>query len=146
MTVKRLMSKKKKNRAYISPDTWVATALRRLRLEDAGAVVVSSDGLHIDGILSERDIVRNLSKHGSQVLKFTVSELMSEDVVTCHMSDTALSVMKKMDKFRIRHIPVVNAKNHLEGIISIHDVVRDRLEDVETESNQMREYISGKAA
>ena len=146
MTVKRLMSKKKNRRPYISPDTWVATALRRLRLEDAGAVVVSSDGLHIEGILSERDIVRGISKYGSQVLKFTVSELMSEDVVTCRMSDTALSVMKKMDEFCIRHIPVVNAKDHLEGIISIHDVVRDRLEDVEAESNQMREYISGKAA
>ena len=144
MTVKRLLAMRSRHQNYISPDAWIAKAIRRLNSDDVGALVVSEDGEEIEGIISERDIIRGLNKYGSRVLKFTVLRLMSEEVVTCQMSDTALSIMQKMDKHKIRHIPIVDEKDRFEGIISIRDVLRDRLEDMENESIEMRNYITGK--
>lgn len=146
MTVKRLMSKKKTRRNYVTPDYWISTTLRLLQSDDVGALIVSSDGLNIIGIISERDIVRELALLGPRILKFKVSDLMTEEVVTCKTTDSALSVMQKMDAHRIRHIPVMNSNNHFEGIISIHDVLEDRIADMENETNEMRDYITGKAA
>ena len=130
MTVKRLLAKRLRHQNYISPDAWIATAIRRLNSDDVGALVVSEDGEDIEGIISERDIVRGLNKYGSRVLKFTVLRLMTEEVITCNISDTAISVMQKMDKHKIRHIPIVDDRDRFEGIVSIRDVLRDKLENM----------------
>lgn len=146
MTVKRLMAKNKIHQGFISPDAWVAAAAVRLQKAEASALIASYDGRFIEGIISEHDIVGGLSRHGSGVLKMRVSDFMTEDVITCQETDSILSVMQKMVAGKVRHIPVLNSKGKFDGLIAIQDIISDRLEELEDESIQMRDYISGKAA
>ena len=134
MTAKRLLSKRLRHQNYISPDAWVVTAIKRMNNDNVGALVVSSDGEEIEGIISERDIIRGLNKFGSRVLKFTVQRLMTNDVITSHMSESVHGIVKKMINHKVSHIPVVNDKNYFEGIINIRDVLLDNLEGVEVDT------------
>jgi CBS domain-containing protein len=126
----------------IRPDQTIADLVRGLREERIGAMVVSEDGRAVLGIISERDVVRGLAERGARILDVRVSELMTRDVVSCAPRDTVKQVMAEMTRRRIRHLPVV-ADGALRGIVSIGDIVKNRLEEMETETNVLREvYIA----
>ena len=126
----------------IRPDQTVADFVRGLREERIGAMVVSEDGRSVLGIISERDVVRGLAERGPRILDAQVSELMTRDVVSCAPRDSVKQVMAEMTRRRIRHLPVI-AEGVLCGIVSIGDVVKNRLEEMETETNVLREvYIA----
>jgi CBS domain-containing protein len=120
----------------------LADAAMTLRDNGIGALVVSNDGQHIDGIVSERDVVRALANHGASALGRPVSSVMSTDVVTCRRGDAVESLMLSMTERRIRHLPVVDDDGVLGGVISIGDVVKARLRQLETENQQLYEYIT----
>jgi CBS domain-containing protein len=120
----------------------LADAVLTLRDNRIGAIVVSNDGQHIDGIVSERDVVRALANHGASALGRTVSSVMSTDVVTCRAEDAVESLMLSMTERRIRHLPVVDDDGVLGGVISIGDVVKARLGQLETENQQLYDYIT----
>ena len=111
----------------MTPDASLAHAAAELRDRGVGALVVSSDGRTLEGILSERDVVRALAAHGASALGRTVSSTMSANVVTCAAQDSVESLMAAMTERRIRHLPVVDADGALAGIVSIGDVVKLRL-------------------
>lgn len=109
-----------------------------------GALVVSGDGRAIDGIISERDIVRAASQNGAAALDANVGSVMSTEVVTCSPGDGVDRLMSLMTERRIRHLPVVDDQGHLNGLISIGDVVKARLTQLEHENRALADYISGR--
>lgn len=141
MTVEKILNQKGTHASVVAPDTKVADVIATLESEDVGALVVSANGLTIDGIISERDIVRGLLQHGPSVLDHMVRELMTKDVITCTADDPVAGVMAIMDQHNIRHVPVTD-ENVLAGIVSIRDINKLRLDEVQAEANAMREYIS----
>jgi CBS domain-containing protein len=108
-----------------------------------GALVVSGDGRAIEGIISERDIVRAASQTGAAALDASVGSVMSTDVVTCSPGDGVDRLMSLMTDRRIRHLPVVDDEGHLTGLVSIGDVVKARLTELEHENRALADYISG---
>ncbi len=144
MTVKRLIEKSAGCPAYVTPDALVKEVLEYLDREDVGALVVSPDGKSISGIISERDIVRGLRRYRKTILSHPVTDLMTHDVVTCELDDSVVNVMALMDRNGIRHVPVID-HGKLIGIISIRDIVKDRLSEVQHEADAMRSYIAGAA-
>ena len=128
--------------ATISPRETVADAARMLSERRIGALVVSSDGSTIDGIISERDIVGRLGAEGADVLAQPVSNVMTTDVRTCTGDDTAISLLGRMTRGRFRHLPVVDADGRMTGILSIGDIVKARLEEMERENRAMAEMLS----
>ncbi len=142
MKVETILKSKGNIVATIRPEATISTVLHRLKLEGIGALVVSDDGVSIGGIISERDIVRGLTDHGPDLLEFRVSEVMTHSVKTCKPEDTIKEVMKEMTRSRIRHLPVV-IDGRMCGIISIGDVVKNRMEEVEMEATVLRDYIVG---
>lgn len=125
------------------PQTPISTIVRMLKLEGIGAIVVSEDGEHIQGILSERDIVRALVDHGGRVLEMRAADLMTHGVRTCTPEDNIKDVMAAMTGGRIRHLPVVRG-GKICGVISIGDVVKNRLEELEMETSVLRDYAIGR--
>jgi len=119
----------------------VLDASRVLASEKVGALVVSADGRHIDGILSERDIARALAEHGAGTIDLTVDALMTRDVSTCGRHDTVDELMGQMTEHRIRHVPVVE-HGELVGIVSIGDIVKHRLDELQTETQTLHDYIA----
>jgi CBS domain-containing protein len=142
MNVETILRAKGRSVATIAPDTAVEAALRELAAKSIGALVVSADGSGVAGILSERDIVRALAKHGASLLTMRVSELMTRRVVTCTPDDTVDELMSRMTERRIRHLPVMQ-DGRLCGMISIGDVVKNRIEEVEFEATSLRSFIVG---
>ena len=138
MEVRELLSDKGDKVVTTRPDTPISQAILLMKAERIGAVVVSSDGDHIDGILSERDIVGGLGEHGCDVLELTASDLMTRGVKTCSKGDHIKDVMSRMTRTRIRHLPVVE-RGKLCGLVSIGDVVKNRLEEMTMESNVLRD-------
>ncbi len=139
MSIQSILDHKGNKVITIPPDTRVGTAAHRLRLERIGAIVVTGEGLRIEGILSERDIVQGLTEHGAAVIDLPVSALMSRNVLTCKPDASIRDVMRLMTLHRIRHVPVAD-NGVLRGIVSIGDVVKSRLEDMELEANVLRDY------
>ncbi|MFQ5773126.1 MAG: CBS domain-containing protein [Kiloniellaceae bacterium] len=125
------------------PDATIDTAIHMLKLEGIGALVVSDDGVRVQGIISERDVVRGLVAHGADLLQMRVAELMTTAVKTCTTEENIKDVMAEMTRSRVRHLPVVEG-GKLCGMISIGDVVKNRLEELETETNVLRDYIVGR--
>ncbi len=142
MKVKAMLSTKESKVVTARPDTTVATAITLLKQERIGALVVSDDGDHVQGILSERDVVRALVDHGGDLLNKPVSDLMTRAVKTCTLDANIQDVMSEMTHSRIRHLPVLD-DGKLCGMISIGDVVKNRLDELEAETTVLREYISG---
>src|SRR4029079_3309391 len=111
----------------------------QLRAEQIGALVVSIDGKSIDGIVSERDLAYGLVTYGDRLPTIRVSQLMTETVVVCSPEDSVTDVMKLMTRRRIRHVPVKDG-DRLVGIVSIGDVLKHRLGELQTEADVLRDY------
>lgn len=111
----------------------------RLSTQQIGALIVSDDGRSIDGIISERDLAYGLAIYGSKLPTTTVSDLMTKAVVVCSPEDNITDVMKLMTQRRIRHLPVQD-DSQLVGIISIGDVLKYRIGEVQLEANVLRDY------
>ena len=126
----------------ISPDASVASASAILAEKRFGALVVSVDGTEIAGILSERDIVRALAREAGGCLTMPVSKLMTEAVETCAPGETANSVLARMTAGRFRHMPVTE-DNKMIGLLSIGDVVKARMAEIEQENAAMADMLSG---
>lgn len=143
MNVQSILSVKGTEVATITPETSLADAVATLRDRGFGALVVSIDGATIDGIVSERDIVRAMATHGAATLEHDVASCMSGNVLTCTVSDTIDQLMSMMTERRIRHLPVRDDAGHIGGMISIGDVVKFRLGELERENSQLYDYIQG---
>jgi CBS domain-containing protein len=141
MLVKQIFKQKDNRIITVQPGDTVAAAAEVLKRENIGALMVSGPGGQLVGIISERDIVRAMPKHGPNLFAMTVEQLMTREVITCSSEDRVHDLMKKMTSGRFRHLPVVDAGN-LTGIISIGDVVKSRLEELEAEASQLRDYIA----
>ncbi|MCC6435199.1 MAG: GNAT family N-acetyltransferase [Acidimicrobiales bacterium] len=124
----------------IGPDATVEQLVALFDHHRIGAVPVSRDGVRIEGIVSERDVLSQLARGGASVLGRQVGEIMTTDVVTCTASDGVELVMSLMTRLRIRHIPVV-AAGQLAAMVSIGDIVRYRLHQLEEENQHIRDYI-----
>ncbi len=144
MNVRDMLGQKGDAVATVRPDATVNSALHKLKLEGIGALVVSEDDQTVAGIISERDIVRGLTDQGAALLSMNVSELMTPSVKTCKPDDKIQDIMLEMTRSRFRHMPVV-LDGKLCGIISIGDVVKSRLEELETETHVLRDYIVGRS-
>jgi CBS domain-containing protein len=123
----------------ISPEATVRELIALLAQHNVGALVVSEDGERVAGIVSERDVVRRLHEDES-VLDSPVSRIMTADVHTCTAEDPLTELMQTMTDHRIRHVPVV-AEGRLTGIISIGDVVKNRIDELEFERDQLDHYV-----
>ena len=106
-----------------------------------GAVVVTDQADAVEGIISERDVVRGLAQHGSSILDKKVEELMTKNVITHGLDDHIDDLMQEMSKSRIRHLPILD-DGKLVGVISIGDVVKNRVKELEAEGNMLRNYIA----
>jgi CBS domain-containing protein len=129
--------------ATVSPEATVAQVVDDLGTYGIGALVVSSDGRTITGIVSERDVVRALRSRGTDVLAVPVTEIMTTTVHTCEPDHEVDALMGVMTEHRIRHVPVVVAGD-LVGVVSIGDVVKHRIGELESENQAMADYISGR--
>jgi len=124
----------------IEPTADLAAAAKLLSAHRIGAVLIRGAGGLVAGILSERDIVRALSEHGAGALTLPVGQVMTRNVATCEEDDTIASIMERMTAGKFRHMPVVT-KGKLVGLVSIGDVVKQRVDEVEHESEALRDYI-----
>ena len=142
MNVKAILAAKKLGGDIISiePTADLATAAKLLSKHRIGSVVILGAGERLVGILSERDIVRAVSEQGAGALALPVGQVMTRDVATCGEDDTVASIMERMTAGKFRHMPVV-ANGRLVGLISIGDVVKQRVDEIEGESEAMRDYI-----
>jgi CBS domain-containing protein len=138
MRVSEILRRKGSEVETIRPDAKVLLAVHRLRMQNVGALVVTRDGERVEGVLSERDIVRCLARHGAGVLDMSVVAVMSRPVPVCAPDDLLTTVMAQMTRTRNRHIPVVE-NGRLCGIVSLGDVVKHRLEEMELETNVLRD-------
>ena len=142
MNVETILRNKGSWVATIRPDATIAEAVEMLNRERIGALVVSEDSDSIDGVLSERDIVIALNEYGAALLSLPVDEIMTHSVVTCDPADTVQDLMAEMTSRRFRHVPVLR-DGRLCGIVSIGDLVKNRLDEVEFEANSLRSFIAG---
>jgi len=129
---------------WIAPGAGIAEAVKLLEQKRIGALVVSADGVTPEGMLSERDIVQGLAREGTRLLERRVEELMTRAVVTCGLADQVGELTALMTERRIRHIPVIH-EGRLAGLVSIGDVVKNRLEEIEWEASSLKTYIAGAA-
>jgi len=125
----------------VPPDITVRDLLDVLAEFGIGAVVVSADGANVDGIVSERDIVRGLARRGAAVLSEDVSTIMTSEVVVTHMDEHVDALFGIMTQQRIRHLPVI-VDERLSGLVSIGDLVKARVKELETERDTLAEYIN----
>ena len=143
MKVNAMLNAKGRNVITMTPETRVGTIVHRLQQERVGAILLCVDGKTINGIISERDIVYGLVKYGVELMDRPASELMTKDVVTCAPDDKITEVMATMTQRRVRHIPVTE-NGELCGIVSIGDVVKNRLDEMEMETRVLRDYVTAR--
>ena len=141
MLVSDLIKEKGAGVITTGPATTVAEVADIIARERIGAVVVTEQDDQVVGIISERDIVNGLSKHGPNLLKLAVPVVMTRDVFTCPTTENVNQLRREMTNRRARHIPIVD-EGKLVGIISIGDIVKNRLDELEDEAQQMRDYIA----
>jgi CBS domain-containing protein len=141
MDVATLLMQKGRDVAIVRSSDRIASVVAELHRKKIGAVVVSDDGRTVEGILSERDIVRGLAERGTAILDRTAADVMTRPVYTCGPSDRIERLMGQMTDHRVRHLPVVE-DGALCGIVSIGDVVKNRLEEIESEAAALRDYVA----
>ena len=139
MTVRAILDTKGHQIVSVPPDAAMSEAIKLLSERRIGAVLVMSQG-RIDGILSERDIVRVLGERGASVLDEPVSAVMTRKVVNCRPNDTVSAIMEMMTLGKFRHLPVLD-DDRVVGLISIGDVVKWRVQEYENEQEALRTYI-----
>jgi CBS domain-containing protein len=144
MDVNTILRNKGRSVAMIHSAATIERAVALLRARGIGALVVSDDGEGVDGIISERDIVDALAQYGSDLLQLRVDEIMSRPAITCSPDDSVAELMAEMTERRIRHFPVMR-NNRLCGIVSIGDLVKSRLDEIEYEAHSLRSFIAGAA-
>lgn len=142
MQVRHILQEKGRGIIAISPAATVAEAARLLAEKRIGAVIVQPTGGGLAGILSERDLVRAIAAEGASALGRDVASYMTKSVATCVEADTVEDLMEMMTRGRFRHVPVLDEKQSLCGLISIGDVVKTRIAETVNEANSLREYIS----
>jgi CBS domain-containing protein len=140
MTVKEILSHKGSDVVTTEPHASIAEAVKLLAARRIGAVVVTGADRRIVGILSERDIVRALAENGPGALNTPVAEVMTRKVDTCSVNQTVSELMEQMTAGKFRHVPVID-QGRLVGIISIGDVVKSRVQQMEQESAALKDYI-----
>ena len=145
MIVKQILAMKAGPDSIVSvrPDATVAEAAQLLSDKRIGAVVVSTDGATPQGILSERDIVRELAKSGAGIMDRRVREVMTSKVQTCQCGDEALGLLQRMTDGRFRHVPVVGDDGRMLGVVSIGDAVFARLKELDAEKDALTGMIMG---
>jgi CBS domain-containing protein len=143
MKVSQLLEIKGHDVSTISQERSIADAVALLKERRIGALVVTNAKAPLVGMFSERDVVRALALSGEKALTQKVAEFMSRDVVTCTTSTELNELMKTMTERRFRHIPVVEDE-HLIGLVSIGDVVKARLDELEQDKRYLLDYVSGR--
>ena len=140
MTIRTIHAAKSSDVAVIEPAATLQAAAQQMSERHVGALVVLGTERRVIGILSERDIVRTVAKHGADALTLPVSQAMTREVMTCTEEETIGGVMSRMTEGRFRHLPVVQ-NDAMVGIVSIGDVVKFRVGEMESESEALRDYI-----
>jgi CBS domain-containing protein len=140
MNVSSILAAKGGDVITIEPTATIAAAAALLTEKRIGALVIVGAGGRVAGILSERDIVHTLAKRGRQALDEPLSQAMTREVATCGPDDEITSLMERMTDGKFRHMPVIHA-GKLAGIVSIGDIVKQRVDEMERESEAMRGYI-----
>ncbi|MGC2811993.1 MAG: CBS domain-containing protein [Bradyrhizobium sp.] len=139
MTVRAILDAKGHQIQSVEPEVTLSAAIKILAERKIGAVLVLNEG-RIEGILSERDIVRVLGDRGAAVLDEPVSAVMTRKVVSCQQSDTVAAIMEMMTLGKFRHLPVIE-DGRVAGLISIGDIVKWRVSEYEAEQEALRDYI-----
>ena len=140
MNVSEILERKGNRVVTVAPEDPVRSVVATLSSNGFGAVIVSSDGSSIEGIVSERDIVRQLGREGERILDQPASSIMTTPVKTCALSDKVDQLMTRMTEHRIRHLPVAE-DGALAGMISIGDVVKWRVTELERDMGHLEDYI-----
>ena len=144
MKVESILKGKGRHVETIQPHAGMVMVVHKLATMGIGALVVSADGRRVDGIVNERDVVRGLNKHGALLLDMQAKDVMSKGMPLCSPDDTLRRVMEDMTRSRHRHVPVVD-DGVLCGLVSIGDVVKNLVDEVELEVGVLRDaYISGR--
>ncbi len=141
MKISDVMRSKGSAVVTVSPHETVGTLLDLLAQHNIGAVVVSSDGREVSGIVSERDVVRRLQVHGVDALAIPVAQIMTTEVFTCQPDDDLAETAGSMTEHRIRHLPVL-VDGQLVGIVSIGDIVKNRIDQLMSERDHLEGYIN----
>jgi CBS domain-containing protein len=144
MLIAQILAGKSPDVVTTRPDATIAEVAKLLKAKRIGAVVVTDADGGLCGIISERDLARGLADHGAGMLTLRVGDLMTREVSTCSPDDGIDQLMQQMTEGRFRHLPVV-ADGKMIGIISIGDVVKHRLQELEQEAHMLHDYISGGA-
>jgi CBS domain-containing protein len=144
MLIAQILAGKGRDVISTRPEATIDEVAHLLNDKRIGAVVVLEAGRQLCGIISERDLARGLARHGAALLQMQVADLMTRGVVTCAPEDDLQTLMQRMTEGRFRHLPVVKDGN-LSGIISIGDVVKHRLQELEVETHMLQDYIHGNA-
>ena len=142
MAVSEILAEKGRDVVTAKRNSTIQEVAELLASKKIGAVVVVESDESVCGILSERDVVREVSRKGADALDRRVTSCMTKDVISCDDDESIDSLMEKMTKGKFRHIPVIN-KGKLAGIISIGDVVKRKIELAEREAEDMKRYIAG---
>lgn len=141
MRIREILQAKGSDVIVIAPEATVRDLVALLKEHNLGAVIVSTDGTTMDGIVSERDVVRQLATN-VDVLDAPVADVMTQVVHTCRLHDSVDSLMSTMTDHRIRHLPVVDDHGRLCGIVSIGDVVKSTITQLQFERDQLQDYVS----
>jgi CBS domain-containing protein len=145
MQIRHVLQQKGRDIIAISPTATMGDAAQLLAKKRIGAVIVRSGTGSLAGILSERDVVRAIATEGAAALGREVAAYMTKSVATCRETDTVEDLMEMMTRGRFRHVPVLDERQSLCGLISIGDVVKTRIAETVNEANSLREYISATA-
>jgi CBS domain-containing protein len=145
MQIRHVLQQKGRDIIAISPTATMGDAAQLLAKKRIGAVIVRSGTGGLAGILSERDVVRAIATEGAAALGREVAAYMTKSVATCRETDTVEDLMEMMTRGRFRHVPVLDERQSLCGLISIGDVVKTRIAETVNEANSLREYISATA-
>ncbi len=141
MQVSAILAEKGHEVATANPETTMMAVMEDLSEKNIGAIIVTNERQSVVGIISERDIVRALAQHGATAFDQPVANYMTQSVVTCSEHESSHDLMGKMTAGRFRHVPVVSDMR-LVGVISIGDIVKARIEEVQREAEALRDYIA----
>lgn len=139
MQISAILDHKGHDVKTIRPDTPLVVALHRMEATGVGSLVVLDEAGRPVGVLSERDVVRGLVQHGEALLKLRAHDVAARSPITCRADDEVTIVMARMTRSRQRHVPVVDDAGLIAGLVSIGDLVKSRLGDLELETNVLRE-------